>query len=222
MCRIASFILCFMRGTQRRRTRHQPFISYRPFGPAILDETQASSAMPGANLSSLNIELLVLDMAGTTVDEDGLVYRQLHQAMVETGGLSHLTMHDLHPWHGAQKVEVMRHFVHRDWDRIDGRSPSASEEEKEALVQEINHAFEAGIHEGYFGANSTVKLISPKLPAFLRSVRAAGIKVALNTGYPIGIQRGLVERLGMADMVDEFISAQEVPRGRLVSFLLTL
>ena len=109
-------------------------------------------AMSAQTLKSLNIELLVLDMAGTTVDEDGLVYRQLLKAMVEAGGLKHLTMHDLHPWHGAQKVEVMRHFVRRDWDKINGSaSSSGSDEEKEALVQKVILAFEAGIRDGYFG-----------------------------------------------------------------------
>ena len=44
---------------------------------------------------SMGIELLVLDMAGTTIDEDGLVYRQLLKSMVETGGMKDLTMDDL-------------------------------------------------------------------------------------------------------------------------------
>lgn len=94
----------------------------------------------------------------------------------------------------------MRHFVHREWKRISEGSPD-DDDAKEALVNRINSAFEAGVWEAYFGEDSKIKLINPKLPAFLRAAREAGIKVGLDTGYPISIQRGLVAKLGMADMV---------------------
>ena len=48
-----------------------------------------------------DIDLLVCDMAGTTVEEGGVVYKVLRESMVAFG--LPVTEHDMHPWHGAKK-----------------------------------------------------------------------------------------------------------------------
>ncbi|KAK7241026.1 hypothetical protein SO694_00054272 [Aureococcus anophagefferens] len=70
-----------------------------------------STATEGAALHK-DAKLLVCDMAGTTVMEEGLVYSTLLDCMVEKGlGVAEAEMH---PWHGADKTEVTANFVQRE------------------------------------------------------------------------------------------------------------
>jgi len=55
------------------------------------------------------IKLLVCDMAGTTVHEGGLVYSTLQKVMNDAG--LDVSSEDMVHWHGAQKTEVVAHFV---------------------------------------------------------------------------------------------------------------
>merc|ERR1719261_57830 len=56
-----------------------------------------------------NIDLLVCDMAGTVVEEGGIVYETLQRVMIEDG----LNVPDdaMDPWHGAKKEAVIEHFA---------------------------------------------------------------------------------------------------------------
>lgn len=51
------------------------------------------------------IELVVLDMAGTTVDEHGIVYRALEDSVTATGAV--VDAADLQTWMGADKAEAI-------------------------------------------------------------------------------------------------------------------
>ena len=52
-----------------------------------------------------NIDLLVCDMAGTTVSEGGVVYNVLRESMGKHN--VHVTEEEMHPWHGAKKESVI-------------------------------------------------------------------------------------------------------------------
>merc|ERR1719326_74851 len=161
-------------------------------------------------LAKKGIKLLVCDMAGTTVDEQGLVYTTL-RACMNAAGLD-VSEHEMHVWHGADKKEVMAHFLRE-------RRSAASAADLAAALTAVNADFEARIEAAYFAADSPVKHISPRLVEFFGACRAAGVKVALNTGYPATIQRGLVERLGLRDHVDDIICAGDVGAGRPAPFM---
>ena len=149
------------------------------------------------------IQLLVCDMAGTTVDEGGLVYSTLQACMNEVDlGVSD---EDMHPWHGAQKSEVVAHFAERQ-----GLSAAASAE----LQSKINGEFEARLEAAYMAPGSSLALIDPSLPDYFATLRTNGVKVGLNTGYPRQLQGAIIERLGLGEMVDGFVSAQDVRSGR--------
>ncbi|CAE8689969.1 unnamed protein product, partial [Polarella glacialis] len=53
-----------------------------------------------------NVDLLVCDMAGTVVQEGGLVYRTLQLCM-------QVADDEMHPWHGAKKEAVIEHFARK-------------------------------------------------------------------------------------------------------------
>jgi 3-hydroxyisobutyrate dehydrogenase len=126
-------------------------------------------------------ELLVCDMAGTTVDEGGIVYITLFDVMKKHG--LGVEWGEMHPWHGASKIKVIEHFAKRH----DGGATAPEVLKK--FVNAVHDDFVATIEERYFTAD-VLKLIDPALPDYFAKLRAAGIKTALNTGYPIKIQVG--------------------------------
>lgn len=149
------------------------------------------------------IDLMICDMAGTTVQEGGLVYKTLQLAMKEHG--LDVSDHEMEPWHGAKKESVIEHFARR------AGIPNEMLEEK---ITKIGETFVTAIDEAYFAEASTIGPIDVGLLGYFENLKRAGVKVALNTGYPQNIQEGLVKRLGFDKVVDSYISAYEVPQGR--------
>jgi phosphonatase-like hydrolase len=156
-----------------------------------------------------NIDLLVCDMAGTVVEEGGIVYETLQRVMIEDG----LNVPDeaMDPWHGAKKEAVIEHFA------IQAGTPS---DQLESQIVRISDNFLHAIEEAYFQDNSSVRMIDPNLEAFIRNLQAAGVKVAFDTGYPARIQEGLVKKLGFDRLVDGYISAYQVKEGRPFPYMI--
>lgn len=152
-------------------------------------------------------KLLVCDMAGTTVQEDGLVVAVLRETMNETADLG-VTEEDILPWRGADKTEVTRHFVERIPEHLRANAQ-----------QKINAAFVERLEAAYLAADSPVRLISADLPAYFERVRSKGVKVALNTGYPTRLQDALIKKLGLDEMVDAWTCATDVSRARPSPFM---
>jgi len=156
-----------------------------------------------------NIDLIVSDMAGTVVEEGGIVYETLQRVMNEDG----LNVPDeaMHPWHGAKKEAVIEHFA------LQAGTKSG---DLEAQIVRISDNFLKAIEEAYFKEDSSVRLIDPNLEAWMRNLQAAGVKVALDTGYPARIQEGLVKKLGFDHVVDGYISTYQVKEGRPFPYMI--
>jgi len=169
-------------------------------GPLTLSPRAISRATRGI---LENIDLIVCDMAGTTVQEGGLVYKVLQLSMREHG----LEVPDeaMEPWHGAKKEAVIEHFA---------RQSGVPEDELLDRVSIIAEHFVSVIDQSYFDEASTIGPIDDGLFGYFKQLRKAGIKVALDTGYPQSIQQGLVKRLGFDKVVDGYISSYEVAEGR--------
>ena len=75
---------------------------------------------------------------------------------------------DMHPWHGADKAEVVRHFLERA-----GKD--------QALAGPMDADFIERLKAAYLEPGSPLSLIDPSLPDFCEDLRARGIKVGLNT-----------------------------------------
>ncbi len=148
-------------------------------------------------LKARGIELVVFDMAGTVVDEGGAVYRALAAAL-EAAGV-HPDPSEFARWHGASKLEVVRHFLGGDADPT--------------RVDEVFAAFEAALEAAYFGPAARLAPMPGALACFA-ALRAAGILVALDTGYPRALADRLIERLALGPHVDGSIVSEEVGAGR--------
>ena len=167
----------------------------------------SSSSTPTAALHP-DAKLLVCDMAGTTVMEEGLVYSTLLECMNEKG--LGVTEAEMHPWHGADKTEVTANFVQRE---ISDAGAQAS------MAKDIDALFLVKLEEKYLAPDSPVDLIVPGLPDFLANLRASGVKVGLNTGYPTRLQQALLDKLELKSMVDAWCCAADVSRARPSPFM---
>jgi len=156
-----------------------------------------------------NIDLMVCDMAGTVVQEGGLVYQVLQRSMTDNG--LKVSEHDMEPWHGAKKEAVIEHFA---------RSSGIPDKELEETILKISDAFINSIDKAYFDEASTIAHIDEGLLGYFKQLQSAGIKIGLDTGYPKNIQEGLVKRLGFDKIVDGYISAYEVPEGRPFPYMI--
>jgi phosphoglycolate phosphatase len=146
-----------------------------------------------------SITVACLDMAGTTVADDGSVLAAFEAAMAQAGIVPGGPGYDradeiVRTTMGQSKIEVFRLIV-GDEDR----------------AQQANRAFE----ESYASA-VRAGLVSP-LPGAAETIaalRAAGIKVCLATGFAPATRDALLDALGWRPLIDLALSPADAGRGR--------
>lgn len=146
-----------------------------------------------------NIELLVLDMAGTTIDEDNVVYKTLTEA-VNSHSYSVSLEKVLSSCAGMEKLEAITSLL----KEIDGN-------EEDATV--IFENFSEKLKEAY--RNLDVKPINGT-ENFLLTMKAQNKKVVLNTGYTSEIAHQLLDKLQWKENIhfDALITADDVSESR--------
>ena len=150
----------------------------------------------------LLIELVVFDMAGTTVAEGGAVYQCLRDTLAANG--LEIPADALHEVKGMDKREALRILI-----------------ENSAMRDQLFPGLDA-IHEDFiermidFYRNDLTVTEMPGASETFRRLHLAGVKVALNTGFSREIVDALLERLGWAnsDLIDATVASDEVEHGR--------
>jgi phosphoglycolate phosphatase len=140
-----------------------------------------------------------LDMAGTTVADDGSVLAAFAAAVGQFGLVPgapgyHEAQATVHDTMGQSKIEVFR--------RILGT---------EARAQQANDAFEE-----QYAASVRAGLVAP-LPGAIETItalRAAGIRVCLATGFSPSTRDALLDSLGWRPLIDLALSPADAGRGR--------
>jgi phosphonatase-like hydrolase len=152
-------------------------------------------------------ELAVLDMAGTTIDEGLQVYRVLEETVIAHGGTPSAA--DITRWHGSAKHEALRALL-----TPIGRTPLSDE-----VLTPIVADFRARLVAAY-AAHPPRPL--PGIPEALAGLRAAGVKVALNTGFDRDVVDSLLSALGWEgdSVVDTVVCGSDVPAGRPAPFMI--
>jgi len=145
------------------------------------------------------IELVVLDMAGTTVRDDGVVEQAFQRAAERTG------VADRMPWSqalqyvretmGMSKIDVFTHLAGGD-----ANAATAATAAFEGAYSEI--IAEQGV-EAISGAGEMIG-----------GLRDAGITVALTTGFAPVTRDALIDALGWRDLIDFALSPADAGRGR--------
>jgi phosphoglycolate phosphatase len=143
------------------------------------------------------ITVACLDMAGTTVRDDGSVL-EAFGAAIATQNLPAATfnqaMRDVKSSMGQSKIEVFR--------RILG---------SEQAAQQANQAFEdhyaAAVRAGHVTA-------MPGATEVFKICRDAGIRVCLTTGFSPATRDAIISELGWGDLIDLALSPADAGRGR--------
>ncbi len=150
----------------------------------------------------MSIELVVFDMAGTTVNDEDSVSRCVQDALASRG--VKVTVADVNRVMGLPKPEALRILISEAPDHgslID-------------RIDEIHRDF-VSRSIGFYRTDDSVREV-PGTEQTFRALKQAGIKVALNTGFNREVTQAILDRLGWSDstLVDATVSSDEVPRGR--------
>jgi phosphonatase-like hydrolase len=146
-----------------------------------------------------DIQLAVVDMAGTTVADDGLVVRSFEAAataagLPETGAKRESARQYVLDTMGQSKIVVFRALF-------------GSEE----LAQRANVAFESA-YEGLIETGHAEPI--PGAADAITRLRDAGVKVALTTGFSGTTQEKLLAALGWQSLADLVLAPGDGVRGR--------
>lgn len=142
--------------------------------------------------------LACLDMAGTTVRDDGAVESAFDDALGAVGITE-----------GTPPYEAAHRFVRETmgWSKADvfGHLLEPS------LATQATAAF-ASAYEAIVAAGRVEPI--PGAPAVLRTLRARGVKVCLTTGFAPSTREALLDALGWRQEIDLALSPADVGRGR--------
>ena len=161
-----------------------------------------TSTAPVSDLApalTVPVELVVLDMAGTTVRDDGIVERAFERAANATGVAERM------PWAealdyvrvtmGQSKIEVFTHLSGGDRARAEEATAAFERAYADLIVEE-------GV-EPIAGARET-----------LEQLRAAGLFVVLTTGFAPVTRDAILDGLGWRPLIDGALSPVDAGRGR--------
>ena len=147
------------------------------------------------------IKLVVFDMAGTTVDEDNVVYKTVRDAINAAGyefSLEQVLTHGA----GKEKSQAIRDVLSLDQE-------AHSDEEVNSIFSDFKNRLGDAYREldvkGMPGASELFAVL-----------RERDIQVVLNTGYDRPTAEGLVKKIGwkIGVEIDGMVTASDVERGR--------
>jgi phosphonatase-like hydrolase len=147
------------------------------------------------------IELVALDIAGTTIDDAGAVYDALLQAALGTGAAC--SESDVEQWMGADKRAALAALAALGGVSLDSDG-----------VELAYSAFSRLLAERY--RDHPPSPISG-VPAAMSELQAKGVRVALTTGFAGDVAHRLLESVGWRvgdGLIDAVVCVDEVPAGR--------
>lgn len=149
-----------------------------------------------------NIELCVFDMAGTTVDEQNVVYKTV-QSVIQAQGYAVTLDAVLEHGAGKEKRQAIFDILHHCTDCSD-----AGKTADDAFA-----AFKPALAAAYQALD--VQPIAG-VPELFGALHARNIKVVLNTGYDRATAATLLNRLDwqVGRQIDGLITADDVRNGR--------
>ena len=180
------------------------------------------------NQVAIPAKILVFDMAGTTINENGIVYKTLYKTIKDYG--IEINENELIKWHGANKYDVLNHFLEKKKYSVLAASNlpieygifNNKDHIKKELQQQLYTNFNNNLKQAYLDPflDPPIKLMDENIPTLFNKIRSNGIKIALNTGYNKDIQQILIDKFNMTEFIDDYISSEEVNIGRPHSYMI--
>lgn len=152
------------------------------------------------------IELVVLDIAGTTVQEHGAVYVALREAVEAAGGSP--TSAEIEHWMGADKRTAITRML----------STGQSADPPADVVDAAFSDFHARLTAAYADRPPTAL---PGVTDALAKLRAAGVKSALTTGFDRHVVDQVLAAVGWDEsVIDAVVCTDDVPLGRPAPYMI--
>lgn len=147
--------------------------------------------------------MVVFDMAGTTVDEDNIVYKTL-QACINAQGYNFSLEEVLEHGGGKEKLKAIQDTLSTklaDMEKVEQIAKTAFAE----FIPRLNKAYEELDVKPYADVEQTFE-----------QLRTQGIKVVLNTGYNAKIANQLINKLKWrtGEKIDLLVTSDDVKNGR--------
>ncbi|MDK1473762.1 phosphonatase-like hydrolase [Streptomyces sp. 549] len=146
----------------------------------------------GGSVRGTAVRLVVLDMAGTTVTDDGLVERAFAAAL---------------PGHDAQQLDLVRRTMGESKITVFRRLLDGDEQ----AARQANTAFERACAELVADGACTAL---PGAEEAVRRLRGQGRAVVLTTGFSRTTQDAVLTALGWHDLADLTLCPADAGRGR--------
>ena len=152
----------------------------------------------------MNIKLVVFDIAGTTVKDNGEIVTAFWNALKEYGYT--VPKEKINALMGYKKPEAIRRIVEEYEDNKDRIT--------EEYIDAIHERFLALMLDYYRHAEEIVPL--PNVLDVFSFLKENNVKIGLDTGFSKDITGVIIHRLGwLADgVIDYVVSSDEVPAGR--------
>lgn len=151
------------------------------------------------------ITLAALDIAGTTIDEGGAVYRILADAVRAVGGSP--SQDQVEQWMGASKREAIAGLLEASGAVA---APKIIDAAFADFRRRLDDAYRQDPPKPFPGVEETIA-----------ELRAQGVKVALTTGFDREVATTVLAAAGWADgMIDALICIDDVPAGRPAPYLI--
>lgn len=146
------------------------------------------------------IELVVFDMAGTTLRDDDGVNRVIRESLAAAGLKADPA--EVNRVMGLPKRQALSILIEH-YGRTQDLGPRVDEIHADLVRRSVV----------FYTTDPSIREVEGASDLF-RSLRQAGVRVALNTGFDRRITDAILDRLGWLDRVDATISSDEVERGR--------
>lgn len=146
------------------------------------------------------ISLVVFDMAGTTVEDSGLVQQSFlaadnHAGLSKTDADREEMLRYVSDTMGQSKIVVFRHLA------------KGNEEQAQAANKEFERCYAQLVSEGNCSP-------IPGAEDVITSLRSSGIKTALTTGFARETQAAIIDALGWHNLADLALCPSPGVRGR--------
>ena len=144
------------------------------------------------------VKLVVLDVAGTTANDGGLVVKAFQMAMADTQPsaekFASMTEYVIATM-GERKIDVFMHLCNED--------------------EQVAFAAHERFVISYTDLVAQGELVEfDGVSGFFRELRRRGIGIGITTGFPRAILDPIIYSLGWATLIDLSVAASEVDQGR--------
>jgi phosphonatase-like hydrolase len=148
------------------------------------------------------IQLVVFDMAGTTIRDKGNVGKAFIDAFKANG--IEIPLAEVKKVMGWRKIDAVKMLLKKV--NASGNSEALAEKIHEAFIQNMIRHYEE---------DSTLSAL-PYVEEMFADLKKRGVKIALNTGFPRSIADTILRRLNWeaGKTIDAVIASDEVPEGR--------